>query len=214
VINPPLPSGGGVIATTAKTKTAKPGVHVWDVAGGAVTGGGPGVPLTTSATGATCSFTGGPTFTDIQVSAKLSGAATCDSASTSTAQYPLNGKLGIKSTAAGTLAQAYVRVAGFAGQDVISLTGIVTKTPTAGPPVGATLSGETFFDPVVLSTVKPGVNVTFTTGQFLVPKGDYFFDVSQLAKPCSAGGAAVGLVYGGDGTSLLGNTASGLSLDI
>jgi hypothetical protein len=234
-INPPLASGGGATATTAKTKTTKAGLHVWDAGGGTFMGDlagvaptfGYGTPHTTHA-GANCQFvnptnpTGPPlVFGDVQVSAKLSGVASCDSApppAVQAAEYPLNGKLGLKSTAAGNLAQAYIRVAGFgASPDVIELTGIITKTPTGGAPVGATLSGETFFDPVNIIAVK-GVSIDFDGAgpapAVPIAKGDIVFDLSQIANQCALGGAAISEVYGGDGTSLIGNSAAGLSIDV
>jgi hypothetical protein len=142
----------------------------------------------------------------VLVSSKLSGVTSCDSASTDPTQYPLNGKLKLLYALKTLSTQAYVRVTGFdpvPGPDVIALTGIVTK----GGGVGATVSGEVFFDPVIKALAN---------GEGGGPelKGQYYFDNSQIAAACgTAGSSAIGLVYGGDGPSLLGSVASGLSLD-
>jgi hypothetical protein len=194
-IVPPLPSGGGTAAVVAATKTAKLGLVVY----------GPGFsgPLTTTGN-ATCQV-GANVFTDVQVGAKLSGVASCDAASVDPSLYPLNGKLKLSYAAKTLSTQAYVRIAGFdpvPGPDVIAITGIVTK----GGGVGATISGETFFDPVIKALVNNEAG-----GPEL--KGQYYFDNSQIVLACGSGGAAIGLVYGGDGVSLLGSAAPGLSLD-
>jgi hypothetical protein len=194
-IVPPLASGGGATSTVAATKTAKAGLVVW----------GPGFGASLTTTGNASCTIGANTFNDVQVGAKLSGVASCDAASVDPTLYPLNGKLKLSYAAKTLSTQAYVRIAGFdpvPGPDVIAITGIVTK----GGGVGATLSGETFFDPVIKSLAN---------GQGGGPdlKGQYYFDNSQIVLACGAGGAAIGLVYGGDGASLLGSVASGLSLD-
>jgi hypothetical protein len=195
-IVPPLPASGAPVATVAATKTAKLGLVVW----------GPGFGSTLTTTGAATCNIAGNVFTDVLVGGKLSGTASCDSASVDPSLYPLNGKLKLSYALKTLSTQGYVRIAGFdpvAGPDVIAITGIVTK----GGGVGATLSGEVFFDPVIKALVN---------GEGGGPelKGQYYFDNSQIAAACgTAGSSAIGLVYGGDGPSLLGSVASGLSLD-
>jgi hypothetical protein len=193
-IVPPLtvPAVPVVIAA----KTAKLGLVVY----------GPGFsgPLTTTGQ-ATCTI-GANTFTDVVVGSKLSGVATCDPASLDPNQYPANGKLKLSYAAKTLVTQTYVRIAGFdpvPGPDVIAITGIVTK----GGGVGATVSGEVFFDPVIKALVN---------GQDGGPelKNQYYFDNSQIVASCGTGGAPIGLVYGGDGVSLLGSPAGGISLDL
>jgi hypothetical protein len=194
-IVPPLPASGAPIGTVAGLKTAKSGLVVW--------GPGFGGSLTTTGTGS-CTI-GDGSFDDVTLAAKLSGVSSCDSASTNPTLYPLNGKLELSNTAKTLSTQAYVRVKGFdpiPGPDVIAITGIVTK----GGGVGATVTGEVFFDPVIKALAN---------GEGGGPelKGQYYFDNSQIAAACgTAGSNAIGLVYGGDGPSLLGSVASGLSL--
>jgi len=195
-IVPPLPASGAPVSTVAATKTAKAGLVVW--------GPGFGSQLTTTGNGS-CQV-GANAFGDVQVGAKLAGVASCDSASVDPTLYPLNGKLKLSYAAKTLSTQAYVRIAGFdpvPGPDVIAITGIVTK----GGGVGATLSGEVFFDPVIKALVN-------NEGGGPELKGQYYFDNSQIAAACgTAGSSPIGLVYGGDGPSLLGSNASGLSLD-
>jgi hypothetical protein len=222
-IDPPLPTGGATISTVTKTKSAKDGLHVWDAGGGTITGpndtGGTvadfGHPMVTDGT-ANCTFGSHPAETDVAVSAKLSGLASCDPAAPPT-NLPLNGKIGFKG-AAGTMAQAYVRVAGFdpSFQDVISLTGIVVKTIDGLEPIGSTVSGETYFDPIVKLAADtpvdydgPGPAPTIT-----LPKNDYSFDLSQIAASCGTTGNPIGLILGGDGVSLIGSAGfPGISFD-
>lgn len=226
-IDPPLPVGGASIATVAKTKSAKAGLHVWDAGGGTITGpndtGGTvadfGTPLTANS-GANCTF-GATSASNVQVSAKLAGEASCD-ANAPASNLPLNGKIGFKG-AAGTLAQAYIRVAGFDPnfQDVISLTGIVVKTIDAGAPVGATVSGEVYFDPVVKLAADtpidydgPGPAPTIT-----LPKGDYSFDNNQIQHQCGTNppdplANPIALVFGGDQVSLIGSVGTAMSFDV
>jgi len=197
-LTPPLPADGSVaVGIVAKLKTAKAGLVVW--------GPGFGSQLTTTGA-ATCTFPDG-TFSDVTVGAKLSGNATCVSGSTDPTQYPLNGKLKLTYDTKLFNQQAYVRVAGFdpvPGPDVIAITGIATK----GTMPGATLSGETFFDPVIKAA-------TNNEGGGPELKNQYYFDNSQIVAACGTPGSnAIGLIYGGDGTSLLGSVASGLSFDI
>jgi len=183
----------------AALKTAKLGLVVW--------GPGFGTQLTTTGA-ASCNILGN-SFTDVVVGAKLSGSASCDAASTDPTQYPLNGKLKLSYAAKTLSTQAYVRVAGFdpgPGPDVIALTGIITK----GGGVGSTLTGEVFFDPVKKALVNgEGGPVPGSTP---VLKNQYYFDNSQIAQSCADGGSPIGLIYGGDGPSLLGSAASGISL--
>ena len=67
--------------------------------------------LTTTGAG-TCQI-GAGLFTDVTVGAKLSGVASCDSASVDPSLYPLNGKLKLSYAAKTLSTQAYVRIAGF-----------------------------------------------------------------------------------------------------
>jgi hypothetical protein len=204
-LTPPLPGNGDVTATVAALKTAKPSTVVY----------GPGfaTSTTTSATGATCTF-GIPTptpvtFNDAQIGAKLSGVATCNPASTDPTQYPLNGKMKIAYNTKLLSEQIYLRVAGFdtvPGPDVIATVGIDVK----GSMPGASVTGESFFDPVVKALVN---------GQGGGPelKNQYYFDNAQLSAACasSATGTSIGLIYGGSGISLLGSDSGpGLSFDI
>jgi hypothetical protein len=194
---PPLAGSGAATSTVAALKTAKAGLVVW--------GPGFGSQLTTTGAGA-CSI-GAGSFNDVLVGAKLSGVASCDSASVDPSQYPLNGKLKLSYAAKTLSTQAYMRIAGFdpvPGPDVVAITGIVVK----GGGVGATLSGEVGFDPVVKALVN-------NEGGGPELKGQYYFDNSQIATPCGSSPSApsVGLIYGGDGTTLLGSAAAGISLD-
>src|SRR5262249_6732558 len=146
------------------------------------------------------------------VSAKLAGRASCNTASTDSSQYPLNGKVTITDTVKSFKESIYVRVAGFdtsAGPDIISLTGIDTK----GSFAGATLSGEVAFDPVVKNLVTfPAPTLS---GNVQILKNQYYFDNSQITAPCGGtGGTGIGLIYGTDTVSLLGNPGMPLSLDI
>jgi len=197
-IVPPLPQAA--TSVVASLKTAKTGLVVW----------GPGFGSSLTTTGnASCSIGAGPgagSWTDVQVSAKLAGVASCDPASPDPSQYPLNGKLKLAYALKTLSSQAYVRVTGFdpvPGPDVIGLTGILTK----GAGAGSTLSGEVFFDPVVKLLTDPD-------GAGPIAKGNYAFDNSQILTACGAGGNAIGLVFGGDGPSLLGSVATGLSFTL
>jgi hypothetical protein len=196
-IVPPLPASGAAVGVVASAKTAKAGLVVW--------GPGFGSQLTTTGAGA-CNI-GGNGFGDVLVSGKLSGVTSCDQASTDPSQYPLNGKFKLSYAAKTLSTQAYVRIAGFdpvPGPDVIALTGIVVK----GGGVGATVGGEVGFDPVIKALAN-------NEGGGPELKGQYYFDNSQIATPCGSSPAApsVGLIYGGDGTTLLGSAASGLTLN-
>jgi hypothetical protein len=197
-LTPPLAADGSTNATVASLKTAKAGLVVW----------GPGFASSLTTTGAgNCTFPNGA-HNDALVGAKLSGAASCVSAGPPAPNaYPLNGKMKISYAAKALSEQAYIRVAGFdpvPGPDVIAITGIDVK----GSIPGSTVSGETFFDPVLKSLVG---------GEQGGPelKGQYYFDNSQIAAACgSPGSAAIGLIYGGDGISLLGSVAPGLAFDL
>jgi hypothetical protein len=198
-IVPPLtgPATDVVIAA----KTAKAGLVVW--------GPGFGTSLTTTGN-ASCSIGFGPgafAAGDVQVGAKLAGHQSCDPASPDPSQYPANGKIKFAYAAKTLSVQAYIRIAGFdpvPGPDVIALTGIVTK----GAGAGSTLSGEVFFDPVIKALVDPD-------GPGPALKGQYYFDNSQIVAACGTpGGADISLVYGGDGPSLLGSAAAGISFDL
>ena len=197
-ITPPAPGDGSVaLGAVASLKTAKSGLVVW----------GPGFGTSVTTTGsATCAFPNG-VHTDATVGAKLSGNLSCNTASTDPTQYPLNGKMKISYAAKALSEQAYVRMAGYdpvPGPDVVAIVGIDVK----GSIPGATVSAEEFFDPVLKSLVG---------GEQGGPelKGQYYFDNAQIVAPCGApGGTPVGLIYGGDGPSLLGSVASGMSFDI
>jgi len=192
-VTPPLPAAATTVVVALKS--ANLGTSIY----GAGLLASP--PVVTDG-GASCSLLGA-SLTNVVASAKLSGVASCNSASASSSLHPLNGKfkLSYVGGANGTL-QAYVRVTGFdpSAPDVIDLFGMVTK----GDGVGATLSGNTFFDPVV----KAGKGDP--TG---VVKGAYYFDVSQIGTSCAAGGKPIATVYVGDGTSLLGSSADGISFN-
>jgi len=194
---PPLAGSGAPTATVVALKTAKAGLVVW--------GPGFGSQLTTTGNGA-CQV-GANAFGDVQVGAKLSGTVSCDSALVDPSLYPPNGKLKLSYAAKTLSTQAYIRIAGFdpvPGPDVVAITGIVTK----GGGVGATISGEVGFDPVIKALVN-------NEGGGPELKGQYYFDNSQIAVPCGSSPSApsVGLIYGGDGNTLLGSAAAGLSLD-
>jgi len=204
VIAPPLASGGAPTATVASVKTAKLGVKVF----------GPGFASSVTEDGVANCTVGANSFTDATVKTTMSGVASCDSASVNPALYPLNGKLSLKMGAGAVSLGAYARLAGFnpvPGPDVITLTGIITK----GAVAGATLTGEVFFDPVIAATMNDdpiALGMGAAPGQVL--KKNLFFDASQIGVPCGSGGNSIGLVYGGDGFSLLGSPAAGLSLDL
>jgi hypothetical protein len=203
-LTPPLNHDGGAHATVASLKTAKPATVVY----------GPGflTHVTTGMTGADCTF-GIPTptpvtFHDGQIGAKMAGVASCNPASTDPSQYPLNGKMKIAYNAKALSEQVYMRVAGFdtvPGPDVIAVTGIDVK----GQMPGASVTGETFFDPVIKALVN---------GQDGGPelKNQYYFDNSQIAAACgNPGSSDIATIYGGSGSSLLGSDAGpGLSFDI
>ena len=192
---PPLLGSGTAVSTVARLKTAKAGLVVW----------GPGFGGSITTTGQGSCTIGGSTFNDVSVGAQLSGVASCDTTSTDPTLYPLNGKLKLSYAAKTFSTQTYIRVAGFdpvPGPDVIALTGIVTK----GIGVGATIGGEVFFDPVFKALVNGEAGGPELEGQ-------YYFDNSQIVAPCGTpGGGSIGLIYGGDGTSLLGSSAPGLTL--
>jgi hypothetical protein len=195
-IVPPLAGSGAATSIVASAKTAKAGLTVWGV----------GFSFSFVTTGAGSCTIGANTFNDVVVGSKLSGVASCDSASTDPTLYPINGKLKLSYAAKTLSTQAYVRAAGFdpvPGPDVIALTGIVTK----GGGVGATVGGEVAFDPILKALVN-----NENGGPEL--KGQYYFDNSQVVTPCGSTPTApsVGLVFGGDGTSLLGSIASGITL--
>jgi hypothetical protein len=195
-IVPPLAGNGAVTNTVAALKTAKAGLVVW--------GPGFGSQLTTTGAGS-CSI-GAGSFNDVVVGAKLSGVVSCDSALVDPSLYPPNGKIKLSYAAKTLSTQAYIRIAGFdpvPGPDVIAVTGIVVK----GGGVGATVSGEVGFAPVVKALAN-------NEGGGPELKGQYYFDNSQIVNACGTPtGVAVGLIYGGDGVTLLGSAAAGLSLD-
>ena len=189
-------------AEVEQLKTAKSGTVVW----------GPGQSSSVTATGgATCSIHGN-TFSNVKFGAKLSSpSANCDPASTFPTIYPLNGKLKMTWVDAGNpqTAFAYIRVVDYdpvPGPDVALITGTFYSPLSPPSPLflaGQTISGEIFIDPILKAT---------SNGPGPVLKNQYFFDDSQLSNPCSAGGGnTVGLVWAGDGTSLLGSLASGIS---
>jgi hypothetical protein len=203
-IVPPLAGSGAVTTTVAQMKSAKAGTVVWGPGfGSSITI--PGAPGTVEQ--GACA---GPMLNDstMTVGAKLSGAATCITGSTAAGQYPLNGKLALANVAKTVKEQAYVRVAGFdtsAGPDIISITG----TDVKGLMPGASVSGEVGFDPVVKALVN---------GQGGGPelKNQYYFDNAQLTAACGSGptGTSIGLIFGTDGTTLLGSSGQPISFDI
>jgi len=223
-IVPPLAGDGSLpptgVSNVATMKSGKAGTVVWLPGFGAavdpVNGAAVVLPgIAPNVSTGSCTFhlpTGDVTDPTSVVSAKLSGRATCNTASTDPSQYPLNGKVTITNVLKTFKESIYVRVAGFdtsVGPDIVSLTGIDTK----GSMPGATISGEVGFDPVVKNLA------TFTaptlTGNVQILKNQYYFDNTQVTAPCGGpGGTAIGLIYGTDTTSLLGNPGQPLSLDI
>lgn len=153
-----------------------------------------------------------PTIHPKANASKLSGVASCATGATATAvdatkanAFPLTGKDTITATELNALGknwqiQAYLTVKGFdpAAADVVEITGLIAK----GPSLGATVGGKLYEDPVSKApATKP-------------PSGNgYQLDISQ-AIGCADGtpnNATIATVQVGDGTSLLGNPASGLS---
>ncbi len=109
--------------------------------------------------------------------------------------------------------QAYLTIKGFVpgSLDVIEITGLIAK----GPSVGATVSGTLYEDPVSkfgpISPVGPGLPV----GSRPFGYNGYGLDI-LTGNPlgCTdgiAGNASITQVQVGDGLSLLGNPASGLT---
>jgi len=192
-ITPPLAADGSAKPAVVSLKTTKLGTVVW----------GPGFGSSETETGAASCAVGQSVFNDATVAAKLSGVASCDSLNPDPSLYPLNGKLQLRFATGALSTQAYVRVAGYdpvPGPDVVALTGMEIK----GSMPGATVSGEMFLDPVIRAAAN-GEN----GGPEL--KGQYYFDNSQIVAACgNPGSNPIGLVFGGDGVSLLGSSASGL----
>jgi hypothetical protein len=204
-LTPPLASGGAITTTEASVKTAKAGTVVW----------GPGFASSVTASGAaTCTFGAAGTFGDTAVKAKMAGVASCDSALVDPGLYPLNGKLTFKANLNTVKLNAYARISGFdpgPGPDVITLTGMITK----GAIAGASLGGEVYFDPIIKALVNDDpVALALGAAPGQVLKKQYFFDASQIGLACGAGGNAIGTVFGGDGASLLGSVASGMTFDL
>jgi hypothetical protein len=204
-IVPPLAGNGDVTATVVGAKSAKAGIVVW-TPGFASSFTIPGTPGTTQQGACAGAFINDNTMV---LGAKLSGAASCNSANTTVPipAYPLNGKLQIKNVLLTIKEQAYIRVAGFdttAGPDIISITG----TDVKGLMPGASVSGEVGFDPVIKALVN---------GQGGGPdlKNQYYFDNSQITNPCgTATGGSIGLVFGTDTTTLLGSSGQPISFDL
>jgi archaellum component FlaF (FlaF/FlaG flagellin family) len=164
--------------------TARPGTVINDSSGTPRTS--PGV--------ASCTFQG-TTYDDVKVGLHLTGVASCDATNIDPQLVPLNGKLSFLYGGATLKLGAYVSITGYdftAGRDIVTLAGIVTSGQLAGLKV----SGELFFDPVL----PP-------------PRGshDVSYDSSQIGRPCELGGDPIALAYVGDGISLRGNTATGLT---
>ena len=205
-LTPPLAGNGDATATVAALKSAKAGSVSWGV----------GFAFTRTATAATCNVLT-VSANDGKVGGKLSGVASCNSASTDPTQYPLNGKVKIGYAAGAHSEAMYIRVAGFdpvPGPDVVAITGIVTKGDTPG----ATVSGESAFDPVLLAAVNDDpVAIAQGAAPGQVLKKQYFFDNSQVVLPCGSAPTApsVGTIVGGDGVSLLGSVVlGGLNFDL
>jgi hypothetical protein len=195
-LTPPLAGDGTATATTAALKTAKNGLVAWGV----------GFSFAQTATGTGSCTLGTNTYNDVAIAAKLSGTASCNTSSTDSTLHPLNGKLKLTMSSRSVVVQSYVRVDGFdpaIGPDVISITGIVTKGATSG----ALVHTEVSFDPV-LRTLTGFQSNDPAGNPVTVLKGQYYFDNSQVATPCGSGPTAppITLVWGGDGTSLLGTT--------
>jgi len=205
-IVPPLAGDGSVVATVAAVKSAKAGQRAWGV----------GFSFMNTATAGNCTTPAG-SFSDAKVGGKLSGRATCDSASVDPTQYPLNGKVKFGYNAGLNSESLYIRVAGFdpvPGPDVVAIVGIVVKGDTPG----ASVSGESAFDPVIKALVNDDpVAIAQGAAPGQVLKKDYFFDNAQVVTPCGSSPTApsIGLVLGGDGVSLLGSAVfGGLNFDL
>jgi len=151
--------------------------------------------------------------------ASLLGNASCANGATATAAdanaaaaWPLNGKITWTMTQSNALAKPYaiqadIQGLGFnaaAGPDVLDVGGIVLK----GAAVGATVTGDIWFDPVS----KTGGSSGYNTG--------YELDLTN-ALGCADGtpnNATISTVLsgggGGSSTSLLGSTANGVSFSL
>jgi hypothetical protein len=240
-LTPPLAGNGAPTPTVAQMKTTKAGTVIWLPGFGAAVDPINGFHIATAGTDGqpTQGSCSGPMLNDdhMTVGAKLGGVASCVpnySGPNADQQYPLNGKLTLVNVAKTVKEQAYVRVTGFdtsAGPDIISITGIDVK----GSMAGASVSAEVGFDPVVKALVNtPGV-LPGPDGLYGPPidggsaadntvanvlKNQYYFDNNQ-APPGTCGttqpnptGQPIGLIYGTDGTTLLGSQGSPISFDI
>jgi hypothetical protein len=236
-LTPPLQGNGAPTATVAAMKEAKPGIVVWLPAFGAALNPVAGASMTVP--GPDLGTCGGNFINDstMSVGAKLGGVASCVpnyAGPNAATQYPLNGKLSIANSAKTAKEQVYIRVAGFdtsAGPDIISITGIDVK----GSMVGASVSGEVGFDPVVKALVNtPGV-LPGPDGLYGPPidagssadntvatvlKNQYYFDNNQ-APPGTCGtttpnptGQPIGLIFGTDTTTLLGSNGVPLTFEL
>jgi hypothetical protein len=143
-------------------------------------------------------------------------AANCDPGSAYPTIHPLNGKMKLTWVDAGLtiVATAMIRKVAYdpvPGPDVVLMTGTFVP-PSASYPLGATISGEFFFDPILKALSNNDATALAQGAQLgQVLKNQYFFDNSQLANPCSAGGRAVAREWVGDGPSLIGSLAPGIS---
>jgi len=205
---PPLAGNGDVTATVVAVKSAKVGQVAWGV----------GFGFSNTATAGNCTSPFG-SFNDAKVGGKLSGAASCVAGNQSVPipAYPLNGKVKIGYAAGAHSQSIYMRIAGFdpvPGPDAVVIKGIVVKGDTPG----ADVSGESAFDPVILAAVNDDpVALAQGAAPGTVLKKQYFFDNAQVATPCGSSPTApsVGLIYGGDGLSLLGsNVAGGITFSL
>jgi hypothetical protein len=214
--NPPLPSGGALTPITLRsnwrTTQGTTRATVW----------GAGFSFSeTTTTGATCTF-GADTFTSVKVQLRLTGDSSCDAAGHVAPTAPLSGTLDfyksnpnnpVRKMRAARLARASIQISGFndlVGPDVVTISGAMTR----GPLTGATVSGDFFFDPVLQAAVNDdpvALSQGAQSGQVL--RKQYFFDNSQIALLCGAGGNPVQRFYTGDGLSMLGSLASGLTFD-
>ena len=170
---------------------------------------------------------GGPVpglLTPKAIASKLTGRASCASNPVATAadlnvatRFALTGKQVVTMSQVDGLLlpwqiQGYLTIKGFAGLDVIAVTGLIVK----GPSVGATVSGTLYFDPVSLLGPTSPAGPALPVG--LRPAGytGYGLDI-VTGNPigCTdgiAGNAAISQIQVGDGTSLLGTTGvTGLS---
>ncbi len=158
------------------------------------------------------------------IASKLTGVSSCASGAIPVAadityanRFAITGKQTVTMSQVDTLLkpfqiQAYVTIKGFVvgSLDVVEVTGLITK----GPSVGATVSGQLYEDPISkLGPISPAGPIPPNPK----PAGytGYGLDIIT-GNPLGCtdgvpGNAAITLIEVGDGISMLGNPASGLS---